>query len=148
MDGENKTRRVSACAFAVLWRKRHKRFGTASFLAVEWPVLVRELSQAFSPRSDSLARNVPSIGERHAMRMSRSITIVICGLFISASYLVAFRYQIVVNTSLIYRLDRWSGDIRVCVKQNPEDKYLLTCFHNGLPDTILADKGIPLPKSP
>jgi hypothetical protein len=87
-------------------------------------------------------------GKDAQMRMSHSITIIVYALLISASALVAFRYEIVVNTSLIYRLDRWSGDIRVCVKQNPEDKHLLTCFHNGLPDTILADKGIPLPTPP
>ena len=82
------------------------------------------------------------------MRMNHSITIIVCTLVISASALVAFRYQIVVGSSLIYRLDRWSGDIRACIKQNPEDKHLLTCFHDGQPDTILADKAIPLPKPP
>ena len=88
------------------------------------------------------------------MRFSPSTIIIICAvavsasaLTLSASALIALRYQIVVKGSLIYRLDRWSGDIRVCIKQNPEDRHLLTCYQNG-PDTMLADKSIPLPKMP
>lgn len=76
------------------------------------------------------------------MRISHSITLIICAIIFSAASLIAFRYEIVVNASLIYRLDRWSGDIRVCIKQNPEDMHLLTCFNSGGPTTTLARRQV------
>jgi hypothetical protein len=50
--------------------------------------------------------------------------------------LMAFRWQIVVNASLIYRLDRLTGDVRVCIKQTPDDPHLLTCYKQGEPTRV------------
>jgi hypothetical protein len=74
------------------------------------------------------------------MRPSHAIAFVVCAIVFSAASLVAFRYQVVVSSSLIYRLDRWSGEIRVCIKQTPEDMHLLTCFQQGTATALVQPR--------
>jgi hypothetical protein len=74
------------------------------------------------------------------MRPSHAIAFIVCATIFSAASLVAFRYEVVVSSSLIYRLDRWSGEIRVCIKQTPEDMHLLTCFHQGAATAVAHSK--------
>ena len=68
--------------------------------------------------------------------MNRPITLIACAAIVSAAILMAFRWEIVVNTSLIYRLDRLTGDVRVCIKQTPGDPHLLTCHKQGEPTRV------------
>jgi hypothetical protein len=65
------------------------------------------------------------------MDMGNPTAPIICAILIAAAILAVFRFEVVVNTGLIYRLDRWTGGIRVCIKQNPEDPYIVTCFKQG-----------------
>ena len=46
--------------------------------------------------------------------MSRSIAIVIAGVLIAVAILIAFRWQISAATGVVYRLDRWTGDVIAC----------------------------------
>jgi hypothetical protein len=90
-------------------------------------------------RLDGFQRSYLNTGA-FLMRTSHAIAFVVCALVFSAASLVAFRYQVVVSSSLIYRLDRWSGEIRVCIKQTPDDMHLLTCFQQGAATALAESK--------
>ena len=68
--------------------------------------------------------------------MNKPIILIVCAAIVSVAILMAFRWQIVVNASLIYRLDRLTGDVRVCIKQTPDDPHLLTCYKQGEPTRV------------
>jgi hypothetical protein len=42
------------------------------------------------------------------------VAIVIAGLLIAGTILIAFRWQISAATGIVYRLDKWSGRIVAC----------------------------------
>jgi hypothetical protein len=61
----------------------------------------------------------PKIG--YQMRIP--IAIVIAGVLIAAAVLIAQRWEISAATGVVYRLDRWTGDILAC-ELNPGP-----CYH-------------------
>jgi hypothetical protein len=56
--------------------------------------------------------------------MRATVAIVIAGTLIAIAILVAFRWQITAGTGIVYRLDRWTGDIVAC-EINPGPCYSL-----------------------
>jgi hypothetical protein len=42
------------------------------------------------------------------------LSVVIAGTLIAVAILIAFRWQISAATGVIYRLDRWTGNLIVC----------------------------------
>jgi hypothetical protein len=56
--------------------------------------------------------------------MRATVAIVIAGTLIAIAILVAFRWQITAATGIVYRLDRWTGDIVAC-EINPGPCYSL-----------------------
>ena len=50
------------------------------------------------------------------------IAVLIAGLLIAAAILISFRWQISAATGVVYRLDRWTGNIIAC-ELNPGPCY-------------------------
>lgn len=59
--------------------------------------------------------------------MRYSAAILAAGILISGSIIFVQRYEIVTATSYVYRLDRWTGTVVLCVPQTPDNVFLFTC---------------------
>jgi hypothetical protein len=46
--------------------------------------------------------------------MANAIVIALAALLIAAAIALVFRWEIAVDSSGVYRLDRWSGDVTGC----------------------------------
>jgi hypothetical protein len=46
--------------------------------------------------------------------MRAIVAVVIAGTLIAIAILIAFRWQIAASTDVVYRLDRWTGNIVAC----------------------------------
>ena len=46
--------------------------------------------------------------------MRFTVAVVIAGALIAAAILISFRWQLSAATGVVYRLDRWTGNVTVC----------------------------------
>jgi hypothetical protein len=58
--------------------------------------------------------------------MPYPVAIVLAALLICGAGLFAIRWQVVVNNNIVYRLDRWTGEIRSCALTTT-DRNLFSC---------------------
>jgi hypothetical protein len=46
--------------------------------------------------------------------LRNAVATLVAGIMIATAILIAFRYEISAATGVVYRLDRWSGQITAC----------------------------------
>jgi hypothetical protein len=59
-------------------------------------------------------RHRPEQALRRRISMRAAVAVVIAGTLIAIAILVAFRWQITAAPGIVYRLDRWTGNIVAC----------------------------------